>query len=69
MNGELIGIITGRQSTSEGIAFAVKSGHLKRLLEELPKEKFSRKDLKQKNQLIGLPAWNKPRNWKISYIW
>ncbi|MGE7776979.1 trypsin-like peptidase domain-containing protein [Chitinophaga sp. NPDC101104] len=61
MNGELIGIITGRQSTSEGIAFAVKSGHLKRLLEELPKEKFNRKDLKQKNQLTGLPRVDQAR--------
>lgn len=52
--GEVIGIITGRQSTSDGIAFAVKAGHLKRLLDELPKEKFSRKDLKQNNQLDGL---------------
>lgn len=52
--GEVIGIITGKQSTSDGIAFAVKSGHLKRLLDELPKEKFSRKDLKQRNQLMGI---------------
>ncbi|SIO06270.1 serine protease, S1-C subfamily, contains C-terminal PDZ domain [Chitinophaga niabensis] len=52
-NGEVIGIITGKQSTSDGIAFAVKSGHLKRLLDELPKERFSRKDLKG-NQLNGL---------------
>lgn len=52
--GEVIGIIRGRQSSSDGIAFAVKSGHLKRLLDELPKEKFARKDLKQKNQLDGL---------------
>lgn len=52
-NGEVIGIITGKQSTSDGIAFAVKSGHLKRLLDELPKDKFSRKDLKQHNQLTG----------------
>jgi S1-C subfamily serine protease len=52
--GEVIGIITGKQSTSDGIAFAVKSGHLKRLLDELPKDKFSRKDLKQRNQLNGM---------------
>lgn len=52
--GEVIGIITGKQTSSDGIAFAVKSGHLKRILDELPKEKFSRKDLKQKNQLDGL---------------
>lgn len=52
--GEVIGIITGKQSTSDGIAFAVKSGHLKRLLDELPKDKFSRKDLKQRNQLAGM---------------
>lgn len=53
-SGEVIGIITGKQSSSDGIAFAVKSGHLKRLLDELPKEKFNRKDLKQKSQLGGL---------------
>lgn len=53
-SGEVIGIVTGKQSSSDGIAFAVKSGHLKRLLDELPKDKFSRKDLKQKNQLSGL---------------
>lgn len=53
-SGEVIGIITGKQSSSDGIAFAVKSGHLKRLLDELPKEKFSRRDLKQKSQLNGL---------------
>lgn len=52
-NGEVIGIITGKQSTSDGIAFAVKSGHLKRLLDELPKDKFSRKDLKHHNTLSG----------------
>ncbi|MGX5819645.1 trypsin-like peptidase domain-containing protein [Chitinophaga lutea] len=53
-DGEVIGIIRGKQSSSDGIAFAVKSGHLRRLLDELPKDKFSRKDLKQKNQLSGL---------------
>lgn len=53
-HGEVIGIITGKQSTSDGIAFAVKSGHLKRLLDELPKDKFSRKDLKQYSQLAGV---------------
>ncbi len=53
-NGEVIGIISGRQTSSDGIAFAVKAGHLKRLLDELPRDKFSRKDLKQKNQLTGL---------------
>ncbi|WP_343701910.1 trypsin-like peptidase domain-containing protein [Chitinophaga sp.] len=53
-NGEVIGIITGKQSSSDGIAFAVKSGHLKRLLDELPKDKYSKNDLKRKSQLIGL---------------
>lgn len=52
--GEVIGIITGKQSTSDGIAFAVKSGHLKRLLDELPKESNAKRDLKQKSQLEGL---------------
>ncbi len=53
-SGEVIGIITGKQSSSDGIAFAVKSGHLKRLLDELPKEKFNRRDLKHKSMLNGL---------------
>lgn len=53
-HGGVIGIITGKQSTSDGIAFAVKSGHLKRLLDELPKDQFSRKDLKPYSQLAGV---------------
>ncbi|RPE09415.1 serine protease [Chitinophaga lutea] len=52
--GEVVGIITGKQASSDGIAFAVKAGHLKRLLDELPKDKFSRKDIRQKSQLVGL---------------
>ncbi|RAJ00266.1 trypsin-like peptidase [Chitinophaga skermanii] len=52
--GNIIGIVTGKQTASDGIAFAVKSINLKRVFDELPKDKFSRKDLKQKNTLDGL---------------
>jgi len=49
--GNIVGIITGKQTTSDGIAFAVKAAHLKRLLEEMPKEKLSRKEWTRKNHL------------------
>lgn len=53
--GNIVGIITGKQTTSDGIAFAVKSAHLKRLLEEMPKEKLPRKEWTRKNHLEHLP--------------
>jgi len=49
--GNIVGIITGKQTTSDGIAFAVKSFHLKRLLEEMPKEKLPRREWTRKNNL------------------
>ncbi|RFS19818.1 serine protease [Chitinophaga silvatica] len=52
--GEVVGIVTGKQTTSDGIAFAVKSAHLKHLLDEMPKDKQVRKDLSHKNHLEGL---------------
>ncbi|MCW3467468.1 S1C family serine protease [Chitinophaga nivalis] len=52
--GDVIGIVTGKQTTSDGIAFAVKSAHLKRLLEEMPKSKQTRKDWNHKSHLEGL---------------
>ncbi|MVT10164.1 S1C family serine protease [Chitinophaga tropicalis] len=52
--GDVIGIVTGKQSTSDGIAFAVKSAHLKRLLEEMPKDKLPKTQWNHKNRLEGL---------------
>jgi S1-C subfamily serine protease len=52
--GDIVGIVTGKQTTSDGIAFAVKSAHLKRLLEEMPKDKQLKKDQLHKNHLDGL---------------
>jgi len=52
--GNIVGIITGKQTTSDGIAFAVKSFHLKRLLEEMPKEKLPRREWTRKNNLNTL---------------
>ncbi len=49
--GEVVGIISGKQTTADGIAFAVKSAHLKRLLEEIPKDKISRKEWNNRNHL------------------
>jgi S1-C subfamily serine protease len=52
--GNIVGIITGKQTTSDGIAFAVKSAHLKRLLEEMPKEKLPRREWTRKNNMNTL---------------
>jgi S1-C subfamily serine protease len=52
--GDVVGIVTGKQTTSDGIAFAVKSAHLKRLLEEMPKDKLPKKEWNHKNKLEGL---------------
>lgn len=52
--GEVVGIISGKQTTADGIAFAVKSGNLKRLLEKIPKDKVSRKEWSNHNHLESL---------------
>lgn len=52
--GDVVGIVTGKQTTSDGIAFAVKSAHLKRLLEEMPKDKLPKTQWNHKNRLEGL---------------
>jgi S1-C subfamily serine protease len=53
--GDIVGIVTGKQTTSDGIAFAVKSAHLKRLLDEIPKDKMGRKELSySKSHLEGM---------------
>ncbi|UYQ93940.1 serine protease [Chitinophaga horti] len=44
--GQIIGIITGKQRSSDGIAFAIKSAN-KRLLEEMPKESINQKAKKE----------------------
>ncbi|HEU4553839.1 MAG TPA: serine protease [Chitinophaga sp.] len=51
--GNIVGIITGKQTTSDGIAFAVKSAHLKRLLDEMPREKLPRREWSRKNNHMG----------------
>lgn len=51
-DGNIIGIITGKQTSSDGIAFAVKSINLKRLFDEMPKDKLAKKDLQ--HQKSGL---------------
>ncbi|MBC9932490.1 S1C family serine protease [Chitinophaga qingshengii] len=52
--GDVVGIVTGKQTTSDGIAFAVKSAHLKRLLDEMPKDKGMKKEIARKSHLEGL---------------
>jgi serine protease Do len=52
--GNVVGIITGKQTTSDGIAFAVKSAHLKRLLEEMPKDKLPKREWNHRNTLEGM---------------
>ncbi|MFX1707761.1 S1C family serine protease [Chitinophaga sp. CC14] len=52
--GDVVGIVTGKQTTSDGIAFAVKSAHLKHLLDEMPKDKQTRKDWNHKSRLEGM---------------
>jgi len=52
--GDVVGIVTGKQTTSDGIAFAVKSAHLKHLLDEMPKDKQIRRDLNHKSHLEGM---------------
>ncbi len=52
--GDIVGIITGKQTTADGIAFAVKSAHLKRLLDEMPKDKQPKKEWSHKSKLDGL---------------
>lgn len=52
--GDVVGIVTGKQTTSDGIAFAVKSAHLKHLLDEMPKDKQPHKDWNHKSHLEGM---------------
>jgi len=51
--GDVVGIVTGKQTTSDGIAFAVKTANLKRLLEEM-KEKLPKKEWNHKSRMEGL---------------
>ncbi|MEC5146690.1 serine protease [Chitinophaga sp. 212800010-3] len=52
--GDIVGIVTGKQTTSDGIAFAVKSAHLRHLLDEMPKDKQIKKEPAHKSHLDGL---------------
>lgn len=52
--GNIVGIISGKQTASDGIAFAVKSAHLKRLLEEMPKDKLPGKEWTHRSRLDNL---------------
>jgi S1-C subfamily serine protease len=52
--GDVVGIVTGKQTTSDGIAFVVKSTHLKHLLDEMPKDKASKKEWSHKSRLEGM---------------
>lgn len=51
--GDVVGIVTGKQTTSDGIAFAVKTANLKRLLEEM-KDKLPKKEWNHKSRMEGL---------------
>jgi S1-C subfamily serine protease len=51
--GNVVGIVTGKQTTSDGIAFAVKTANLKRLLDEM-KDKLPRKEWNHKSRMEGL---------------
>ena len=51
-NGNVIGIVSGKQTQSEGITFAIKSKSLLKLVRELPKD-FNSAEI-QNNELTGL---------------
>lgn len=51
--GNVVGIVTGKQTTSDGIAFAVKTANLKRLLDEM-KDKLPKKEWNHKSRMEGL---------------
>ncbi|WP_218162237.1 S1C family serine protease [Chitinophaga sp. CF118] len=51
--GNVVGIVTGKQTTSDGIAFAVKTANLKRLLDEM-KDKLPKKEWNRKSRMEGL---------------
>lgn len=51
--GNIVGIVTGKQTTSDGVAFAVKSANLKRILDEI-KDKLPKKDWNHKSRMDGL---------------
>jgi serine protease Do len=51
-SGNVIGVVSGKQSQSEGITFAIKSKSLLKLVKDLPKD-FSTNEI-QNNELVGL---------------
>ncbi|HEY1024382.1 MAG TPA: S1C family serine protease [Sphingobacteriaceae bacterium] len=53
--GNVIGIISGKQTQTEGAAFAIKSEYLLRSIETIPQDSLTDKfELNQKNRLAGL---------------
>ena len=53
--GNIIGIISGRQTQAEGVAFAVKSAYLMKSIQNIPTDSIKRKlTLNSKNTLAGL---------------
>jgi serine protease Do len=51
--GNVIGIVTGKQTTQDGVAFAVKSANLKRILDEI-KDKLPKKEWNHKSKMETL---------------
>lgn len=56
-NGNVIGIISGKQTTSEGVSFAVKTNYLLEAIKGIPADSLKGQPLRlsRKNTLIRLP--------------
>lgn len=53
--GNVIGIISGKQTQTDGAAFAIKSEYLLKSIETIPQDSLTEKfELNQKNRLAGL---------------
>jgi serine protease Do len=55
-NGEVIGILNGRQTNAQGFTFAIQGKHIYKVLDELKKEdsSYQRVKINNKSSLIGL---------------
>lgn len=54
-NGEIIGILNGRQTNTEGFAFAIQGKHIYQVLDELKKDtSYQRVKLTSKSSIAGL---------------
>jgi len=51
-NGNILGVISGKQSQTEGVTYAIKSKALINLLKSLPKEDFSLSSLQDNNPRV-----------------